>query len=222
MSQRLSTEYVRDYASFLAEALINPKAALMHITLEIDKELRKLLVSTGALGRYRVLQSPTLPNGLEILASVEGAKVPEELKSRILEFWSLRNTVVHHDSEVPARAIELGLDILRVLKNVPRPSYIIRKANLPLYADQHCQVQREGVRGVWLESFGPDGVSQGKRIYPTTREYVEGMSVGWEWNQELGKRKGWNETWYKHPETGKCTLAWSGSLEFIGRDIDEV
>ena len=214
------TEYAQDYAQFLAEALINPKAALMHLSLAIDKELRKLLVSTGALRRYLTLRSPTLPNGLEVLASVEGARIPEELKNRIIEFWSLRNAVVHQDSEVPDLAIERGLSILRVLKSVPRPSYIVRKANIPLYADQYCQHQRDDVRGVWLEAFGPDGVTQGKRIYPTTREYVEGMSVGWEWN--LDKRQGWNDTWYKHPETDKCTLAWSGSMEFVGRDINEV
>src|SRR5438045_2456577 len=133
------TEYVQDYTRLLAEALVRPKVALMHLTLEIDKELRKLLVSTGALRRYLLLQNPTLPNGLEILASVEGAKVPEKLKDRILEFWFLRNTVIHHDSEVPARAIELGLSILRVLKSVPRPAYIVRKANIPLYEEPYCQ-----------------------------------------------------------------------------------
>jgi len=69
------------------------------------------------------------------------------------------------------------------------------------------------------ETFGADGVSQGTRLYPSTREYVEGMSVGWEWNYD--KRQDWEDTWYKDPQTGKCTQAWSGSIEFIGRNVQE-
>jgi hypothetical protein len=117
-------------------------------------------------------------------------------------------------------AFELGLSILRVLRNVARPSYIVRKANVPLYADRNCQNQRQDVRGVLLETLGADGVSQGTRIYPSTREYVEGMSVGWEWN--VDKRRGWDDTWYKDPANGKCTQAWSGSMEFIGRNMNEI
>ncbi len=38
----------------------------------------------------------------------------------------------------------------------------------------------------------------------------------------MTKRQGWEDTWYKDPETGKCTQAWSGSMEFIGRNIQEI
>lgn len=204
----------------LEEALVSPKATLMQLTLEIDRELRKLLVSTGVLGRYLGSASPTPPNALTILSSVQGATIPEELKERVSEFWNLRNAVVHRDSEVPVLAFELGLSILRVLRGIPRPSYVVRKNNIPLYADRYCQTERQDVRGVWLEIFGADGVSQGTRIFPSTRKYIEGASVGWEWN--FDRRESWNDTWYKDAETGKCTQAWSGSMEFIGRNITEV
>jgi hypothetical protein len=210
--------------TILEEALASPKAALMHLAIEIERELRKLLVSTGALQRFLVLKSPTLPNGLTILGTVSGAKVPKELEEKISQFWSFRNAAVHSDFEVPLLAFELGLSILRILHNVPRPSYIVRKANVPLYSDKNCQVQRTDVRGVLLETFDADGKSQGVRIYPSTREYVEDMSVGWEWDIPIAYRsdKGWDETWYRNPQTEKCTQAWSGSLEFIGRDINQV
>ncbi len=204
----------------LEEALISSKAALMHLTLEIDRELRKLLVSTGVLKQYLALPSPTLPNGLKLLGSVAGAKVPRELEEKVSEFWSLRNTVVHRDSEVPFRAFELGLIILRILRNIPRPSYIVKKANIRLYSDKYCQTMRPDVRGVLIETFDAEGKSQGARVHPSTREYVEGMSVGWEWNHD--KHQSWDETWYKDPETDKCTPGWSGSMEFIGRDINEI
>ena len=60
------------------------------------------------------------------------------------------------DSAVPLLAFELGLSILRVLRSVPRPSYLVEKTNVPLYADQNCQKQRPDVEGVWLEIRGAD------------------------------------------------------------------
>jgi hypothetical protein len=49
---------------------------------------------------------------------------------------------------------------------------------------------------------------------------MEGVSVGWEWNTD--RRQSWGDTWYKDLETGKCTPAWSGSMEFIGRNLNEI
>jgi hypothetical protein len=165
--------------------------------------------------------SPTLPNGLKILSSVSGAQIPPELEDKISQFWSLRNNVVHSGSEVPVLAFELGLSILRILRNVPRPKYVVRRANLPLYSDANCRVERPDVRGVWLETFDAEGISQGVRMHPSTQKHFsEGMSVGWEWAND--RRQSWDETWYKHPDTGKCTPGWSGSMEFIGRDINQI
>lgn len=210
--------------AILEEAWASPNAAVMHLAIEIERELRKLLVSTGALQRYLTLKSPTLPNGLKILGSVSGATVPKELGEKISEFWSFRNTAAHLGSEVPLLAFDLGLSILRILRSIPRPSYIVKKANVPLYSDRNCQIQRPDVRGVLLETFDAEGKSQGVRIYPSTRAYVENMSIGWEWDIPIAYRSdmGWNETWYKDPQTGKCTMAWSESMEFIGRDINQV
>jgi hypothetical protein len=186
--------------------------------------LRKLLVSTGALKQFLVLKSPTLPNALNILSSVSGATIPRELEEKISQFWSFRNSLVHSDNEVPLLALELGLSVLRVLRNIPRPRYVVRKANVPLYSDKNCKIERKDVRGVLLETFDADGKSQRVAVYPSTREYVDGMSVGWEWNIPVAYRSdmGWGETWYKDPETKECTLAWSESMEFIGRDVNLV
>jgi hypothetical protein len=202
------------------EALVSPKAAFMQLLIEIDKELRKLLVSSGVLSRYLAHQYQTFPIALQLLGSVAGAKIPDALTQQIFEFWNLRNNVVHGEAEVPIRAFDLGFTILKVLANVPRPSYIVRKTDIPLYEDSHCTRQRPDVRGLLIEAFRPDGESEGAaRIYPTTRKYVEGMEVGWEWTDD--RKQGWDETWYKD-STGKCTPAWSGAMEFIGRDVNQV
>jgi hypothetical protein len=203
------------------EALVSPKAAFMQLLIEIERELRKLLVSSGLLSRYLAHPSQTFPIALQLLGSVAGAKIPDALTEQILELWNLRNNVVHGMTEVPIRAFDLGFTILRVLANVPRPSYIVRKTDIPLYEDQHCTRQRQNVHGVLIEAFRADGKSEGPpRIHPTTRKYVEGMSVGWEWTDD--RKRGWDETWYKDPDTGKCTPAWSGAMEFIGRDVNQV
>src|SRR5437660_1067333 len=101
------TQQEQSERMILEEALIRPKAALMQLTLEIDRELRKLLVSTGALGRYLAPVSPTLPNALNILSAVQGAKVPQELHNKISEFWTMRNIAAHQESDVPLIAYAL-------------------------------------------------------------------------------------------------------------------
>jgi len=205
----------------MEEALVSPKAAFMDLLIEIERELRKLLVSSGVLSRYLAHQSQTFPIALQLLGSVAGAKIPDALTDQILELWNLRNNIVHGMTEVPIRAFDLGVTILRVLTEIPRPSYIVRKSNIPLYEDQHCTRQRQDVHGVLIETFRADGTSEGApRIHPTTRKYVEGMSVGWEWAND--RRQSWDETWYKDPNTGKCTPAWSGAMEFIGREVNQV
>lgn len=216
----IGTVHVLNDLKILELALVSPNAAFMQLLLGIDRELRKLLISTGVLRRYFAHLNQSFLIALELLGAVQGATIPEELKDKVSELWTLRNNVIHGGSEVPFRAFELGLSVLRVLQNVPRPSYIVKKVNVPLYADKNCSVERGDVKGIWLETIGSDGVSQGARIHPTTRKYEEGLSVGWEWSND--DRQSWGETWYKHPETGKCTPAWSGSMEFIGRDINEV
>jgi hypothetical protein len=208
--------------SILELALVSPKAAFMLLVLEIDRELRKLLASTGALKRYMEHPAPTPPEAMKILSSISGAIIPVELKNKIAEFWIIRNSILHHNIEDPAPvAFDHGLSVLRVLRNVPRPSYIVKKANVDLFSDKLCRVRRQDVKGVLIETFGADGQSQLQQVHPSRQEYYkEGMSLTWEWNYD--RHVSWGETWYKNPTNAQCTLAWSESMEFIGRDINQV
>jgi len=205
----------------LAEALVNPKAALMHLTLETDRELRKLLVSAGMLKKYLDSSSPGLPYGLLLLKQA-GSQIPPGLDVAINEFWLLRNSALHNPNfEVPPFAFDRGLKILHILQNVPRPTYIVKQANVSLYADRTCRIRREDIVGVMLETFDAQGNSHGIRVFPTLMQYVDGLSVGWEWSNDF-KNHVWGDTWFKDPATGQCTLGWNSSTAFMGRDVNEV
>jgi len=170
------------------EALISPKAAFMQLLIDIDRELRILLASSGVLNRYLADKVQTFPIALQHLASASGAKIPNELKERITEFWNFRNNVVHGESEVPIRAFDLGLMILGVLRNLPRPTYIVKQAEIPLFEDQYCQHQRPVVKGVLLETYDAYGKLQITKVHPSTKQYVDGMSVSWEWDIPIAYR----------------------------------
>jgi hypothetical protein len=189
----------------------------MRLTLEIDRELRKLLAVTGALSKY---QGQSLPEAVDLLNNL---KLPRELKDTVSQFWSLRNFVVHGQSsgeQLALRALDYGLRILRLVRSIPRHSYVVYKSGITLYKDRTATRPRDDVRGVILETLSPDGQSQGRHIFPTTKAYTPGESVSWEWN--LKNRKGWDETWYRDPDTMEIKSAWGESLEFVGRDLDDI
>jgi len=205
----------------LEEAATSPVAAVMRLSMEIDRELRKLLAVIGVLNRYPSELLPDLPEAIELLNAYQ-KDLPRELKEVVSQFWSLRNFVVHNQvggEQLPLRVLDYGFRILKLLTSIPRHSYIVYKANISLFKDNDCHFPRNDVRGVILETLSPEGKSLGKHIYPTTRVYKEGMSVSWEWN--MHNRKGWDETWYKDPDAGETKMAWSGSLEFTGRDMNQ-
>lgn len=206
----------------LGEALVNPKAALMQLTLDIEKELRKLLVSSGHLKEFLSSSSPIPPTGLQILQRV-GAELPQELVLAINEFWNMRNSAIHNPNfEVPSYAFDRGLKIFHILENVPRPRYVVKQANVPLFADRTCRIQRDDVVGVMLQTLDGQGNPHGDaRVYPTHMKYENGQSVGWEWSDDF-KNHVYGDAWYKDPTNGQCTLAWNQSVEFMGRDVNDV
>ncbi|MGD0570375.1 MAG: hypothetical protein ABSA78_18385 [Candidatus Sulfotelmatobacter sp.] len=202
----------------LEEAAASPVVAVMRLTLEIDRELRKLLAATGNLAQYQ----GELPEAISLLERGNALQLPRELKDTLTQFWSLRNHIVHSQvsEHLALRALDYGLRILKMVKSIPRHSYVVYKSGITLYQDPACTRSREDVRGVILETFSPDGESLRKQIFPTTKSYVPGESLSWEWN--LHNKKGWGETWYRDPDTMEIKPAWSASLEFTGRDLNDI
>ena len=101
---------------------------------------------------------------------------------------------------------------------MPLPLQRVYRTNVPTYADSGLSQRLEG-SGVILQMRGDSKDEIALHIYPTTKNwYVEGMDVTWEWNTD----KVWPECWFRDLITGVSTLGWSASMEFIGRNLDEV
>lgn len=203
----------------LEEAIQSPAVAMMRLSIEVDRQLRLILAAVGSLTDYTG-QSPT--EALELIGkSIEGSAIKPELKDILESFWELRNSVVHavgsrHGYAI--RAVDYGFRILRMLQTIPRPSYIV-VAVVFLFADQKCNIPRQDVNGVILESFGLKGESHGRHAHPSRKHYTQGQSVSWEWDL---RGPGWGETWYQDPETHETKYAWTESLEFIGRPLEVI
>lgn len=208
----------------LEEAATSPVVAIMRLTLEIDRELRKLLAAAGNLAQY----DGEFPKAIALLEGGNALQLPRELKDTLTQFWTLRNQVVHSQvsDHLALRALDYGLRILRMVKSIPRLSYVVVRADIPVWPNATCTPPaREDVRGVMLETLSPEGESTGRQVFPTTRRYLPGESVAWEWN--LQNRKGWGQSWYQEQDPkdpGKRTIkpAWDESLEFIGRNLNEI
>jgi hypothetical protein len=203
----------------LAEAIHSPSVAMMRLSIEIDRQLRLILAVVGRLREYSG-RAPT--EALDLIAkSAAKDSIPPSLREILNEFWSLRNEIVHgrnaHEG-FAMRTVDYGLRILRMLQSIPRPAFIVVKT-VVVFSDNTCSIARSDVGGVILDHLGPNEQDFGHHIHPTRRSYVEGQSVSWEWN--LGG-EGWGESWYRDPRSGEIKYAWTSSLEFIGRPLEEI
>lgn len=204
-------------ARILDEALSAPSLAIMRLSVEIDREIRRLLASLGRLSEYR---GQSLPSTLNIVG--RSTPVPSELRRAVDEFWSVRNQVVHGvaaSENYVARALDFGFRVLRILKTIPRHRYFVERVGIPLYADSQCSRRRD-VDGVNIRTAAPDGSTAIVQVFPSSKQYRVGEEVSWEWN--FDRERQWGETWYRDDPDDPPKLAWSGSMEFYGRPMGEV
>jgi hypothetical protein len=202
--------------AILEEAVRSPSVAMMRLSIEVDRQLRLILAATGQLYKYTG-QSPD--EALRLIAEL--MTVPEALRGTLETFWNLRNDVVHgHVSQhLTIRAVDYGLRILKMLHSIPRRSYIVTDSTIRLFSDPEGKSIRADVHGVTIKTLGPHGGVEHIRVHPTRREYLSGQNVSWEWAL---RGPGWGETWYESMPFGTVTFAWSASLEFIGRPLEEI
>jgi hypothetical protein len=211
-------EAVRDEESkLLTEAGRSPKAALLLLAAQLERELRRVL---AALGLWTEGKPLTFQQGLRLLENSPG--YPKTLGVAVRSFYDVRNRLIHGHStsdDEAISALDSGMTILNALNAIPRSNHIVAETNVPIYEDKNCSKLRSNVKGIVLDHFSPDGAHAGSAIFPTTRDdFQKGRKVSWEWN--LGLVTG--ESWYRDTGTSERKYAWTGSAEFVGRDLDAI
>ena len=205
-------------AVILNDATRSPKAALLLLATEIERETRQILASVGKAQGQRYIP---LGQALDILAKQFGG-LPGHIATSLEFFWKARTEIVHGgqaDDDEILRAIDSGITILKALRAIPREINVVSHPGVPVYQDPMCRVLWPNVKGVILENESPGGTTKTYRIFPTTKEhYAIGKRVAWEWNHE----KSWGDAWYRDPATDEIKPAWNSAMEFIGRHLEDV
>ena len=201
----------------LSELARSPKAALLILGAEIERELRQLLWSSGWI---QGIGKATITRSVEHLVKL--GVVPPNLGSSVSVFLDVRNKLLHGfgvtDDEV-LRAVDVGITILRTVLAIPLEVHRVYRPGVEVYEDQEGARVRVGVKALILQSTSPGRSGVTLRAHPTTRtSYEVGQRVSWEWNMNLVV----GESWFRHPDTGKIEPAWFQSAEFVGRNLDDM
>ena len=102
-----------------------------------------------------------------------------------------------------------------VIDRMPERPYRVLQAALPLYADMECKKRIEGANLVVLCSEDPRQRHQVQECMPTRKNYRVGQLVQW----DLDNKQIWQNCWYRNPATGAIEMAWTQSVEFIGKIV---
>lgn len=195
----------------------SPKASLLVLASEMERELRQLLASLGLLSGARHMP---FQQAIEVLNDRGG--LPRHVTSSIKLFRDVRNRLVHGLAANPddiLRAIDSGVTILRSLQAIPHETNIVYHPGVPVFYDAQCEKPIDGVKGVILQTESPGGASKMFRIFSTTRTHFQkGRKVAWEWSNEHV----FGQAWYRDPDTNEIKNAWTSSMEFIGRHLEDV
>jgi hypothetical protein len=186
------------------------QAALMRLAIEIEKEV---LLLHGVLGLRNQSKGGTFRNFVEELKQ-HGA-ITDDIKEGLMEFWRVRNQIAHSqysNNSILASALDSGLRLLRLLKAIPRPTYTVINPKVTLFKDGECRDRIDEYHGVILEITDQQGTKR-RMIFPAGREFEAGEVVGWDW--DFSRKFGL--AYFRDPESGQCTTAWSSSLAFVGK-----
>ncbi len=201
----------------LTESVKSPTAALIMLSAEIEREAREVLACTGRLKDRKHIP---ISRAIKELDNTYG--LPKHVSISLNLFWNTRNQIVHGgvtDERNILSAIDSGIAIIKSLRAIPRESNYVFHPGVNVYSDESCQNLISDVKGVILKTISPGGARTERRIFPTTKTYYEeGKLVSWEWSNE----RTWGEAWYKDPETKETKYAWTSSMEFVGRHLDNV
>jgi hypothetical protein len=199
----------------LRESARSPRVGLMLLSAELDRSVKELLLTTG----WATPQSQrSLQAGIHRL--VELKVLTEGVASALSLYSNIRNQIVHGtrsiSDEDTLRAIDAGIPLLKSVLSIPHERNLVDIPNVPIFSDDKCEHSIPNVMGLMLTTISPGRATISHRIFPTTRNwYQTGQEVTWEWNLALQI----GEAWYRNPNSNSIELAWSGSLEFVGRPL---
>jgi hypothetical protein len=199
----------------LQESARSPKAALLLLAAEIEKELRRVLLGSGWHAGQEI---HGIRQGFDILTRLE--VLPKHVAGSVRLFSEMRNKLVHGgnatDDDI-LRAIDSGVTILKTLRSISLEIHKVHHPGVELYSDSDGKRLLPNVRGLILETTSPGGTNKRHAVYPTTRvHFAKGQRVAWEWNLQ----NKYGRTWYRDPDSGEIKPAFHSAGEFIGRDLD--
>ncbi len=199
----------------LKSSIDDPIIGIVMLSREIEKELLNIAASSGLL---KDLQNKSVAYTFQVL--VERKQLADSILKSVKIFWDLRNKIVHgkeiDDEKQIIRVLDIGINLLNTLKNIPRAKYIVYKKDIELFSDSKCENKRTDAKGIILETISPEGIHTSYKLRPTTKNYYEEKeSVAWEWSFD----NKWDKTFYKDPDTGKIVKAFDSSAEFVGRPM---
>ncbi len=204
-----------DVNQILDDSKGSPELAIIRLSNLLENESKAILASMGFLPRnsrifYRAIQELN-----------ERGLLPDSAINSLKKYWDLRGQIVHGKGQIDEkeilRVLDIGIDLLKTIRSIPHEVHTVN-AVLEVYDDPECTSKRDSVRGLVIESKVPDGGLM-RRLFHTTKidYYQPGKRVAWEWNV----RNKIHESWYiDSNDGGKKKIG--GSLDFIGRQIDEI
>lgn len=199
----------------LSEAARSPRVGLMLLSAELERAVRRVLLTSGWGDR-----STAANLRLGVARLVEVGVLTASAASALTLFSKVRNEIVHgvraaSDEEV-LRAVDAAIPLLRAVTAIPNERHTVAFVPVPIYSDPAATAEIPGAKGLILIATSPGTALTSRQIFPTTQEhYVVGRDVTWEWGPAQ-----WGKTWYRDPATDEVLQAWSGSMEFIGRHLD--
>lgn len=212
----LETDHVINDIIEIAKA--NPELGLIKLSSVLEREIRLLVSSLGAIPRNRVSAIQLF----EIL--IKKGYLPPNTTKSIKIFWNLRNEIVHgyigNDERNIIQVIDSGIVLLKTIKSIPHEFSIVYKSNIQVYSDNQCTMPIEGIKGVLIDNISPGGVGKRRSIFATSNPeyYSKTERVSWEWHHTNILPA----AWYKDPDSNEIKKAWDSTAEFSGRYLKDL
>jgi hypothetical protein len=198
----------RSEAFFSSQAAADLHVGVIAVALEVERALRELAGQLG-LPEFDRVPVPALQRALMSRGAL-ATSTAESVKS----LWWLRSQVSEGmPDELLRRVIDEGVELLCLIKAVPRERYVVSEL-VVLFEDEDLRQPVAGmaIRGVILEIHVPGQSAPRRQAYPTRAAYRVGTSVSWTWDPSVVV----DSLWY---QDGQQAARIPRSALFTGREL---